>query len=264
MTHTGSSAYGSVSFDRAASFYDQTRGFPPGIEAGVAAAFVEAGALTRETHALEVGIGTGRIALPLAPHVGRIVGIDISAAMLERLVEKRTGEAVFPVVADATRLPFADGSIPVVIAVHIFHLLPYAEALREIARVLAPGGVLLHGWGAAVTFPNLMAAWNRALPPENAMRASRPWQTHERYIEAEGWRRVRDDVFYPYTEQRAPVDYLRSLEQRLWSQTWALSDDALNAGIAAVREALATDYADPAEPLAIEQQFRVEVFAPPR
>jgi hypothetical protein len=44
----------SVVFDRAADYYDETRGFPPGEETGAAAQFAQAGNLTRQSRVLEV------------------------------------------------------------------------------------------------------------------------------------------------------------------------------------------------------------------
>src|SRR5260221_3068828 len=61
--------------------------------------------------ALEVGVGSGRIACPLCERGVQIVGLDISARELDRLarqhtVGSRTGFALAP--GDATSLPFSD------------------------------------------------------------------------------------------------------------------------------------------------------------
>ena len=48
----------SVAFDRAAEYYDQTRGYPPGEEKGVAAIIAQAGNLKADSRVLEIGIGT--------------------------------------------------------------------------------------------------------------------------------------------------------------------------------------------------------------
>ncbi len=77
---------GSVSFDRAAAFYDATRltAFE-GIEDAIAVldAHLPEGGTT-----LEIGVGTGALALPLARVGRRVVGVDLSGAMLAKLVEK--------------------------------------------------------------------------------------------------------------------------------------------------------------------------------
>src|SRR5215216_6319362 len=52
----------SISFDRIAERYDATRGFPPGIEAQIGAAFRRLSSLHTGARLLEIGVGTGRIA----------------------------------------------------------------------------------------------------------------------------------------------------------------------------------------------------------
>jgi SAM-dependent methyltransferase len=94
---------------------------------------------------LEIGVGTGRFALPLH-HVGvSMTGIDLSRPMMAVLVGKAGGQLPFPLaVADATRLPFADGAFGAGIACHVLHLIPdWATAVAELVRVIRPGGVIL-------------------------------------------------------------------------------------------------------------------------
>src|SRR4029077_6963688 len=90
---------------------------------------------------LEIGVGTGRFALPLARAGVRIVGVDISSAMLRRLVEKSEGLVVPLALADATRLPFREGTFGAGIAAHVLHLIPqWRTAIGELLRVIRPGG----------------------------------------------------------------------------------------------------------------------------
>lgn len=131
----------SVSFDRAASYYDRTRALPDELMSRVVAALVAE--LPRDGTCLEIGVGTGRIALPLREHGVRVVGVDISREMLRRLFEN-AGESPPPVAqADATRLPFVDGAFDAALAVHVLHLIPaWRDAIGEVIRVLQPGGVI--------------------------------------------------------------------------------------------------------------------------
>jgi len=62
--------------------------------------------------ALELAVGTGRVALPLAARGVRVHGIDLSAAMLERLREKDGAEAVATTLGDMTSTR-VDGSFDV-------------------------------------------------------------------------------------------------------------------------------------------------------
>jgi ubiquinone/menaquinone biosynthesis C-methylase UbiE len=91
---------------------------------------------------LDLGTGPGTIAGVLAPHVGALVGTDVSSEMLE-LFEGRTSGAP-SVLADAHRLPFSEGSFTLVTCGSVFHHLEDpATAVDEVARVLRPGGRFL-------------------------------------------------------------------------------------------------------------------------
>jgi SAM-dependent methyltransferase len=136
-------AEGRVSFDRAAQYYDQTRALPSAALAGVVR--VLSGELAGRGRCLEIGVGTGRIALPLAAAGVSLAGIDVSPAMLGHLVAKAGGRAPFPVaLADATELPFRDAAFGAALCVHVLHLIPrWQAAVGELLRVVGPGGVLL-------------------------------------------------------------------------------------------------------------------------
>jgi demethylmenaquinone methyltransferase/2-methoxy-6-polyprenyl-1,4-benzoquinol methylase len=92
---------------------------------------------------LDVACGTGDLSLALAG-VGRarVVGVDFCRPMLEIAARKAGGsrEVAF-VEGDALRLPFADGSFDAVtIAFGLRNLAGVEEGLRELLRVLKPGG----------------------------------------------------------------------------------------------------------------------------
>jgi demethylmenaquinone methyltransferase/2-methoxy-6-polyprenyl-1,4-benzoquinol methylase len=101
---------------------------------------------------LEVGCGTGQITGWLAQAVrpGRVVAVDFSAAMLER-ARARGLEAEFRLVDICVEQP-AGEAFDVVLCFHSFpHFRDSAAALRQIARLLKPGGRLsvLHLAGSA-------------------------------------------------------------------------------------------------------------------
>ena len=92
---------------------------------------------------LLAGIGTG-LDLPLLPPGHRVVGCDLTPAMLARAVNRRDACDFGPVVADVRRLPFAAASFDVVILHLILAVVPDPRAcLAEAARVLRPGGSVL-------------------------------------------------------------------------------------------------------------------------
>lgn len=98
---------GSVAFDRAAEFYDQSRAISE--EAMARTVTLLSQELAGRGRCLEVGVGTGLVALALHAAGVPLEGIDLSAPMLGRLLHKAGGAPPFPLVrGDATRMPFLD------------------------------------------------------------------------------------------------------------------------------------------------------------
>ncbi|MET7287853.1 class I SAM-dependent methyltransferase [Streptomyces sp. NPDC005573] len=109
---------------------------------------------------LELGIGTGRIALPLAERGAEVHGIDLSRAMVERLRAKPGGDAVPVTIGDFASAK-ADGLFRVVYLVFntIMNLTSQdaqVACFRNAAEHLEPGGRFV----VEVTVPDL-----RRLPP---------------------------------------------------------------------------------------------------
>lgn len=255
---------GSVAFDRAADYYDRTRGFPPGVEQAAGKLMVEAGQLSAASRVLEVGVGTGRIALPVAPHVGAYYGVDLARPMLDRLVAKRGNEPVYPLLGDATLLPFADGAFDAVIAVHIFHLIPaWSNALSEVRRVLRPTAPLLHGWNARLAHDALQAAWDKATDESVTVNGKVSTDWRRNFLAESGWREVGATQTYAYTVQRAPQEFYDSMAQRYFSSTWRMSEEQLERGLAAVREYIRHHYDDPTQPETLDASFHVQAYLPP-
>lgn len=252
----------SIVFDRAAGFYDATRGFPSGVEELVADAFVAAGGLGPASRVLEVGIGTGRIALPLARRVGRVFGVDRSSPMLAKLIEKRGPLPVELVRADATRLPFADASVEAAVGVHVFHLIPgWRAVLAELARVLGPGGLLLHGGDDHARGE----AWRRWRARTEAQfgveNVGVPRARIETFLEEEGWRPVGVERVR-FARRARPREMLALIEGRSWSLTWRMSEAQLAEAVAALREDLAAAFGDLDREVEIETGFWVRAYRP--
>jgi SAM-dependent methyltransferase len=103
--------------------------------------------LARGGRALELGIGTGRLALPLAARGVEVHGIDASPAMIEKLRAKPGGESINVTVGDFAGVE-AEGEFSLVYVVFntFFALLSQDEQVRcfrNVAGRLTPGGLFL-------------------------------------------------------------------------------------------------------------------------
>lgn len=104
--------------------------------------------LAGDGRALEFGIGTGRIALPLAERGVEVHGIDLSTAMVERLRRKPGGEAIGVTMGDFATARAGEGSFA--LAYLIFNTImnlttqdAQVDCFRNVSRHLAPGGRFL-------------------------------------------------------------------------------------------------------------------------
>ena len=152
----------SLSFDSMVAFYDETRVFDKGCFDSALDFLVERFPPQMFSNVFESGIGTGRIAIPLAERGYRIMGVDLSEEMLAllrtRLTQSRRPLEISFQEADATKLPFPDAAFDMAIAVHLFYFIrEWKKAADEILRVVRGEGpvVLMHtGTGTEIPFLN--------------------------------------------------------------------------------------------------------------
>jgi ubiquinone/menaquinone biosynthesis C-methylase UbiE len=253
---------GSVTFDRAASFYDETRGFPPGEAANVAALIARAGELQTNTRLLEVGIGTGRIAAPLTRHCQHTYGIDLSAPMMRHIRDKPGGKSIHLARGDATSLPFTGSSFDRILIAHVLHLVADLNAaIAEIARVLRPDGYMLHCWNERpATFKALRTAWEAEMNTQP--RADR-FEHIPPALENAGWRLTGEPHRYTYELRQSPQDFIKLFKYRRWSSTWALNDEDVERGAAAMADAALKTFGDLTSPVTASSAFVVAVYHPP-
>ena len=97
----------------------------------------------RHERVLDIGCGTGLLAERIRRELpgATVVGCDFSRGMLARAASR--GRTAEPVQASALALPFAEASFDAAVTTEAFHWFPdQALALRELRRVLVPGGRL--------------------------------------------------------------------------------------------------------------------------
>lgn len=255
----------SVKFDRAAAYYDETRAYPPGTEQIVAALITQAGRFTPDSAILEVGIGTGRVSLPLAPRVGSITGIDLSRPMMDKLREKQRGEAIALVEGDATHLPFAAQRFDGAVASHIFHLIPaWQQALAEVARVLKPGAALVSVWSDEHNaFAPIWDAWNRAVPHNPNTVAGVDWRKNPNFIQDAGWRPLGAMLQHSYTRVTTPGIFMDRVRRRVWSMCWRFTDADMAVGLPAMEAAIAQRFGSMEQTIPLDARISIQAYLPP-
>ena len=130
-------------FDRRAERYE--RGIGSKWLAGMQRQALDALALAPDDVVLDVGCGPGAAVRDASPIVARVVGIDLSPEMIRRAQEASPGLANVEFrVADSENIPFEDAEFTAVLCSTSFHHYPHPQiAVREMARVLRPGGRLV-------------------------------------------------------------------------------------------------------------------------
>ena len=220
----------SLVFDQAVSYYDQTRTDPAWVMDAVAESIMREAYLTNASSVLEIGIGTGRIALPLLKHGLPVFGVDLSLAMMGELQKKISGRSarVAFCQADANALPFAEAAFDAAYAVHVYHLVAnWQYALGQALRVLKPHGALLISY-----HQRRPDSPNRRLRQELVKRVApfgietrRPGAQSSEELKTELEKLV-DDLrivhVATWAETSTLAEVLDQLEARIFSETWAI------------------------------------------
>ncbi|WP_432417552.1 class I SAM-dependent methyltransferase [Actinoplanes solisilvae] len=158
----------------------------------------------RGRRVLELGAGAAAGARWLEGQGAEVTALDLSAGMLRhaRAAERRTGVRVPLVQADALALPFADSVFDIVCTA--FGAIPFVAdsgaAMREVARVLRPGG----SWVFSITHPMRWIFWDE--PDETGLIARNSYFDRTPYVETD------EDGVPTYVEQHRTLgDRVREL-----------------------------------------------------
>lgn len=222
-----------MNFDRVATIYDATRGLPDGVPEQVADTIVAVTDAGSETRFLELGVGTGRIAIPLIERGFPFTGVDISRQMLERLREKAGDRTNLTIVeTSVTNLPLPDASQDVVLVIHVFHLIQeWQQALREVRRVLRPNGFFV--WGGNTTRKTepgqiIRKQWVEYVKEAGASLSPRygDWeQIQAEVTEQGGWTATYRAA--QWQVEFRPIDLMEAMRRQTFSASWAVPKDVL-------------------------------------
>jgi ubiquinone/menaquinone biosynthesis C-methylase UbiE len=236
----------SIPFDRAADYYDRTRGLTDeGRRRNTEVLVTE---LHGRGAVLEIGVGTGQLALPIAAAGIPVVGLDLAKPMMDRLVAKAGGMPALPLVqGDATRLPFRDRSLGAGYFRWVLHLIPaWREVASELVRVLRPGGVILANHGSKGTGPRAEIHERFALAA--GMETSDPvglaWSDSDSLDEAMRALGATPRALPTFNdvEHGTAEDFMVALEQNLHSWQWSLPEDVRRRAAAETRAWAEAEY----------------------
>lgn len=192
----------------------------------IAQLFLDSIPLRAGDRVLDVACGTGVVARLAAPRVapsGSVVGLDLNEGMLG-VARAHGAEDGVPIEwrqGDVTELTFADSAFDTVLCQQGLQYFPdRPRALREIYRVLVPGGMLaLNVWGKASRYNVVLAeALTRYLDVNTANRSLAPFAL----ADSQAVRTLVMDAGFSKIEMRTAV-VTRRVQP---SQEWLLQDTA--------------------------------------
>lgn len=260
------------SFDqRIARQYNDQRAHPPAVAQRIGKAI--AALLPPGACVLELGIGTGRIAYPVAQAGCHVVGVDLSRDMLAEVGQhsQSVGNPLLLAQADIESLPIKDRTMDAVLAVHVLHLVPdWRQALAEAARTLRAGGAFIQGrdW----VDPNSVAGQIRNELRQYVMRLSptlRPPAAGKALAlalaELSGAPPAQEPetVAAEWEVTVSPADMLASIAARNQAESWVLTDELLEAVVTHLQSWTAAIWPDLHQKQPVTHRFLLNVTRGP-
>jgi ubiquinone/menaquinone biosynthesis C-methylase UbiE len=257
----------SYNFDRMSSKYDDTRALPAQVTDHICRWVLSR--LPVDPTICEIGVGTGRIAIPFIQRGIRYTGFDISEQMLERARTKLGNDLqqASLLLADVTQiLPLAPSSQDAAVAVHILHLVDAPRALNELRRVLKPDGVFIWGFQEQDEDSPAMEI-RRHFFKATILIGAEPkrdfFVSEARQLLADWGTGVSRHAVATWSRSFTARAILESLAARIPSSTWHLTDEVLGQAIRQTEEWAKNRYGDLDRELVSEERFMVDWYTLP-
>lgn len=244
---------------RVVDLYNQQRQHPADVSRQIGERIVAQ--IGGDKRVLEIGIGTGRIAGPVAEAGASVTGFDISDQMLEKIAPDHPFHLLQ---ADMNTMPFKSGSFDAVMATHVLHLTKTVEqALGEAARTLRPDGVFIRGddW----TDPKSVVGQLRdsirsqviALAPH--FKPPSADKSYEDILREHGATETTEHIAAEWTLHISPAERLETIAARIDPESWVLPLPLFEQVMVGLREHVAATWPDPDERLPVTRRFLLKV-----
>jgi SAM-dependent methyltransferase len=253
---------GSLSFDPAAEFYDRTRVTDA---ASLAPAIDLLDDVLPDGAVLEIGVGTGALAVPLTTRGRPVVGLDLSTAMLAKLREKDPDRTIPVAAGDATRLPFGSGSFRGAYCRWVLHLIAdWHVAVRELCRVVDRGGVVVVEPGGYSG--EWRSVWLRFVQQLGPVAEPLGLDVRGGYVDLDeaftaAGGRLREIATTPASVDSSLERFFEETLARSYSWTWRVPPDDLRRAVEVVRPWAVEQYGpDLSRPFASDAPHRWRVY----
>jgi len=213
----------------AAKHYDVARQLPTATTALWLGALKSAIGDHEIARILDLGCGTGRFSTPLRQAFScRVIGVEPSAAMLK---VARVKEDIVWLQGQAENLPFSDGALDLVFMSQVFHhLVDSRTALREIRRVLKPGGFLAIRNG--MREENEKLKWLEFFPEAKTIEDRRTPSRSEltSLVTGQGFQRTSQQTLYQLFADSSE-EYFKKITSRGLSSLISIDDKCFKDGV---------------------------------
>lgn len=251
-------------FDRISDRYDETRALPAGVPEAICDWVLSR--LPDDPAITELGVGTGRIAIPFIRRGVRYTGFDISEQMLDRArqkLEAGLGRSRLEIADVTGNLPVADQSQDGVMAIHILHLVETARALAQVRRILRPAGALIWGFqlhgDSSPRFRIRKRFYDCAR--ELGFQRSRDFFVKEARSQLQAWgATVERHVIARWVERSSPREALANVENRALSSTWEMEESVLQEAVRRTLQWAQGEYGDLDQSVDQDDSFVVDWF----
>lgn len=211
----------SISFDRAAGYYDSTRGGE--VRGHAVAGHINAYLPAPPARVIEIGVGTAVVGAALKRYGWRVCGLDISLPML-RHATLRLPHAV--VQADAHRIPFRAASLDACLWVFLVDFLADLDtAVSESARILVPHGRVI------ILVPSASSHYSDVGMILHKFRSHLPSYVSRRRVDelvpiaiSHNMKLVADLICREQGEGASPRRARDQIRHRVWPVLWHLSE----------------------------------------